>query len=222
MTLFYFPGQTLLHDALLVRKEGGEAVFFIGDSFTPSGIDDYCLQNRNLLHDGMGFFRCLEQVREVGPEVFLINQHVGPMFRFTTDYQDWLVEQLHRRVTLLGDLLPWDDPNFGVDEGWARLHPYALKARPGETFTLDLRLFNHADHETVWKTALHLPEGWEVISADPESLRLPERMEGSVRFVIRVPANGAEGTEVVTADVGREGWELHEWAEALIRVRQSD
>ena len=55
LTVHYFPGQTLYHQALLVRKDGGKSVCFIGDSFTPSGIDDYCLQNRNLLRADAGF-----------------------------------------------------------------------------------------------------------------------------------------------------------------------
>ena len=44
----------LWSDDLPWRVAGGTAegkpVFFIGDSFAPSGIDDYCLLNRNLVH----------------------------------------------------------------------------------------------------------------------------------------------------------------------------
>jgi glyoxylase-like metal-dependent hydrolase (beta-lactamase superfamily II) len=40
LTARYFPGQTLYHQALLVQKDGAEAILFVGDSFTPSGIDD--------------------------------------------------------------------------------------------------------------------------------------------------------------------------------------
>jgi glyoxylase-like metal-dependent hydrolase (beta-lactamase superfamily II) len=39
-TVFDFPGQTLYHDGLLVEHDDGGALFFTGDSFTPSGIDD--------------------------------------------------------------------------------------------------------------------------------------------------------------------------------------
>ena len=39
----------MYHDGLLVKKDGGESVFFVGDSFTPSGIDDYCLLNRKCM-----------------------------------------------------------------------------------------------------------------------------------------------------------------------------
>src|SRR5262249_13409447 len=59
LSAYYFPGQTLYHQALLVSKDGGESILFVGDSFTPTGIDDYCLQNRNFLHPDTGFFQCL-------------------------------------------------------------------------------------------------------------------------------------------------------------------
>ncbi len=67
MTLYYFPGQTLQHDAMLVKKDTGEQFFFIGDSFTPAGIDDYCLLNRNLLREGTGYLFCLQHVKRVAP-----------------------------------------------------------------------------------------------------------------------------------------------------------
>ncbi|MHC4672614.1 MAG: MBL fold metallo-hydrolase [Planctomycetota bacterium] len=40
MTAYYFPGQTLYHSGLLVEADGLR-MFFAGDSFSMSGIDDY-------------------------------------------------------------------------------------------------------------------------------------------------------------------------------------
>jgi len=51
-TFFDFPGQTLYHDGLLVQHDGADRPLFAGDSFTPSGIDDYCLQNRDFVGEG--------------------------------------------------------------------------------------------------------------------------------------------------------------------------
>ena len=62
-TYSYFPGQTLYHDGLLVKKDGGESVFFIGDTFTPSGIDDYCVLNRNFVEPEQGYEYCLNSVK---------------------------------------------------------------------------------------------------------------------------------------------------------------
>ena len=160
MTLYYFPGQTLHHDALLVTREGEDPVFFIGDSFTPSGIDDYCVLNRNFLHEGTGFLYCLDLIKRRAPRAWLVNQHVRPAFRFSTAQLDQMARTLERRREILRSLFPWDDPDTGLDEGWARFHPYAQAVRPGGTLRCSLRIMNHSDVEQTYVLNLHLPGGW--------------------------------------------------------------
>ncbi len=218
MTLYYFPGQTLYHDALLVTKDSGEQYFFIGDSFTPSGIDDYCLLNRNLLHEGMGYFACLNLVKRTAPNAMLINQHVGPAFRFSGPQIDRMLDVLRDRVKLLGDLVPWDDPNFGIDEGWARFYPYGCMTRPGQAITLSLRIFNHSPAEQVFTVKPHLPPGWTLRSITPAAIRIPSLEEGAVEMVIAVPDDATAGTSIVTADLSWGDWELREWTEAMVTV----
>ncbi len=218
MTLYYFPGQTLYHDALLVKKDSGEQFFFIGDSFTPSGIDDYCLLNRNLLHEGMGYFYCLELVKRVAPEARLINEHVGPTFRFSEAQINQMLDVLKQRVGLLQALLPWDDPNFGLDESWARFYPYATPAHPGEILTLYLRLFNHSPTEQTFAARLHLPDGWMPRATTPSPLRLNAREEGAIEFKIAVPETAKVDLQLLTADVQWGDWDLREWTEAMVSV----
>jgi len=167
LTLYYFPGQTLHHDALVVRKDSGEQFFFVGDSFTPSGIDDYCMLNRNFLHQNMGYFFCLNLIKKSGTDAFLINQHVRPTFRFSRQQLDNMRDVLGQRIGLLQALLPWDDPNFGLDEGWARFRPYAPKVRPGQTARLSLRIRNHSPTNQTFTITPHLPEGWALSSSSP-------------------------------------------------------
>jgi len=81
-TFFDFPGQTLYHDGLLVEREAG-GMFFTGDSFTPSGIDDYCLQNRDFAREGEGYLYCLNVLQRLPRDIWLVNQHVDPTFRFS-------------------------------------------------------------------------------------------------------------------------------------------
>ena len=45
-TFWHFPGQTLYHGGLVAEREDRQMYLFTGDSFTPSGMDDYCMQNR--------------------------------------------------------------------------------------------------------------------------------------------------------------------------------
>lgn len=218
LTLFYFPGQTLHHDALLVKKDSGEQFFFIGDSFTPSGIDDYCMLNRNFLHEGMGYPFCLDLVKREAPAAFLINQHVNPAFRFSGQQLDEMRDVLKERRVLLQALFPWDDPNFGLDEGWARFHPYAPKVRPGESAQLSLRIWNHSPTNQTFTIKPHLPAGWSLASSAPLAVRVPAREEGAVKLNFRVPANAPSGSQLVTADISWGDWKLREWTEAMVTV----
>lgn len=218
ITLYYFPGQTLWHDALLVRKDSGEQYFFIGDSFTPSGIDDYCLLNRNFLHEGTGYFYCLELVKRVAPAALLINQHVEPAFRFAPAQIETMLATLRQRVDLLRALVAWDDPNFGLDEGWARFYPYASEVRPGQTFTLGLRLMNHAPGERVFTLRPRLPATWDLRAQTPAAIRIPARQAGAVQWQVAVPADATPGLHLLTADVLWADGELRQWTEAMVVV----
>ena len=218
------PGVQVLRGAVngawLVKRDGGETFFFIGDSFTPAGIDDYCLLNRNFLHEGMGYFRCLETVKREAPEAWLINQHVAPAFQFSTGQLEEMLGALRRRVALLQALLPWDDPNFGLDEGWARFHPYAVEVRPGQPVRFSLRIWNHSSAEQTFLVRPRLPQGWASGLLQPLSLRVPARAEGAVDVAFVAPANASAGLHLVTADVSWGDWELREWTEAMVTVAQ--
>ncbi|MHB8864769.1 MAG: MBL fold metallo-hydrolase [Pirellulaceae bacterium] len=218
MTLYFFPGQTLQHDALLVKKDTGEQFFFIGDSFTPSGIDDYCLLNRNLLREGTGYLLCLQHVRQFAPEAMLINQHVGPAFRFGGPQLDHMMNVLRQRIELLQSLFPWDDPNFGIDEGWARFYPYARTVRPRDEVTLSVRILNHSPVEQTFEVKPHLPQGWTLCSLVPAAIRIPARQEGAVEMTVAVPDAAPEGTHILTADLRWGDCELREWTEAMVTV----
>lgn len=216
-TFNYFPGQTIYHGALTARRTGGKQICFVGDSFTPTGIDDYCPQNRNLLHPGMGYFRCLEFLRGLDPETHLVNQHVKPMFRFSPEQLDRMELNLRTRVELLEELFPWENPNFGLDEGWARFYPYGLTTKAGEPTQQELRIWNHFDRELKGEIRLNPPADW-TISPLTATFQIGPRQEGTTIFELKPPRGAAEGTYVLTADVDFNGWQLREWTEGLVFV----
>jgi len=216
LTIFDHPGQTLHHNALLVERKGGWSAFFAGDSFTPSGIDDYCLQNRDFLREGQGFFRCLAQLEKLPPGCLILNQHVEPAFRFSLEQVSQMRETLRRRIPLLTELLPFDDPNYGLDESWAVLYPYWMTARPGESVQLALRITNHSPRERTFQPVAHAPESFRVSGV--ESVRIAPHADGTLQMTVQVPGDGAPGLHVIVADVGCEGAEFHEWTEAVVEV----
>ena len=119
---------------------------------------------------------------------------------------------------MLKALLPYEDPNFGLDEGWAHFYPYASQVRPGEALTLSLRIMNHSPVERNFSVKLHPPEGWTVQSLIPEPIRINSREEGSVQIKMTVPAKATPGLHILTADLGWDKWELREWSEAMVWV----
>jgi glyoxylase-like metal-dependent hydrolase (beta-lactamase superfamily II) len=216
LTFFDFPGQTLYHDGLLVERDGGGALFFTGDSFTPSGIDDYCLQNRDFVGEGEGYLYCLDVLRRQKQEVWLVNEHVEPTFRFSAEQLARMRAELLRRTATLKELVPWPDPNYAIDESWAAVDPYGSEIRDGENVALRVRILNHAPSPETYRVKWNVPADWKVVEAEPE-VAIPARREGAARAVFTV--KGA-GLHVVTADVEFAGRQLREWTEALVRVRQ--
>jgi len=216
LTIFDFPGQTLHHNALLVQREGDWSAFFVGDSFTPSGIDDYCLQNRNFLHEGQGFFRCLNQLEKLPPGCLILNQHVEPAFRFSSAQISRMRDTLRQRIPLLAELLPFDDPNYGLDESWSALHPYWTTRRPGETADIELRITNHSPRQRMFKAAVRAPIGFRVTSVEPA--RIPANADGVLKTKVQVPGDCPPGLHVIVADVSWEDAELREWTEAVLEI----
>ncbi len=221
LTFYDFPGQTLYHDAMLVEKDGGEKVFFIGDSFTPSGIDDYCLQNRNFLHDATGYLYCLGHLKnKIPPDALLINEHVLEPFRFGSGQIDRMMKTLGQRRAILADLFPWDDANYGIDEQWACIYPYGQEATAGKPVEVAVRLVNHSARRTTFTVRLNVPAGFE---SEPEmrSVTADPGQETEAAFRIIVPASPSASVHVITADVQFDSWDLRQWCEGLIKVTRS-
>ena len=124
ITSFEFPGQTLYHGGLLVKNiDNGIITFFAGDSFTPSGIDDYCAYSRNFLIPGEGFFKCINILKKYMPD-YIINQHRPYAFRFTSEQLDYMQKNLTERMRILSKLSVWNNINYAHDEYFVMAYPY--------------------------------------------------------------------------------------------------
>jgi glyoxylase-like metal-dependent hydrolase (beta-lactamase superfamily II) len=217
LTFNYFPGQTLYHDAVLFQKKNGGAIFFIGDSFTPSGIDDYCLLNRNFLHPGTGYFLCLDMLRTLPDNTLLANQHVEPLFSFSREQLDHMTSVLQERAGILKELFTFDDINYGIDEQWAHIYPYGQKAAPGGSMEFAVRIFNHSDTE---KTFTLKPDRTEGFGIEPvkASMVIKPHSEGGQTFKVNISKKVEAGISLLTVDIKSGGMNLHEWAEGLVEI----
>jgi len=212
----FYPGQTFFHGGLLVQKHNEPPIFFIGDSFAPSGIDDYCVQNRNLLHEDSGYLLCLKTLQELPRPWWIVNEHIPHVFTFSPDELTYLETRYRQRIATLRELFPWDDPNYGIDEQWAVFYPYGTEATPGQRVELEVRLTNHSPAPRRFQVTPHAASG-VTFSESKGRLTLPPRGEGKLRVSLQAPTK--PGTYIVTADIRSEGMEFLEWAEALISVK---
>ncbi|MBP7050157.1 MAG: MBL fold metallo-hydrolase [Phycisphaerae bacterium] len=218
LTFYDFPGQTIYHDALLVERDTGERIFFVGDSFTPSGLDDYCLQNRNLLHPGEGYLRCLDLVQHtIPPDALLINEHVLEPFRFDAGQLKHMESVFKRRAELLRELFPWDEPNYGIDEQWARIHPYGQEVQAGRWTNLAVKILNHSPTANTFTVAVNPPQGCR-IEPNETSVTARPGQQVEISFKLRVGDRSPGEVCVVTADVQVGPWDLRQWCEALVKV----
>lgn len=221
LTSYDFPGQTIYHGALLAERNDGQKIFFIGDSFTPSGIDDYCLLNRNLLHKDMGYNYCLNMLMKMPQDYLLVNQHVVETFRYDKAQIEHMTTMLAKRKDILAGLFPWSEPNYGIDERWARMHPYCQKASPGQTVQIAVKILNHSSSSGVFTTRPNVPEGFSIhpreMSRSVEPLK-----ESEMTFEIAVPGNATKKLYIVTCDVEFGEWDLRKWCEAMVDIRPGE
>jgi glyoxylase-like metal-dependent hydrolase (beta-lactamase superfamily II) len=219
LTFYYLPGQTIYHDAVLIEKKDGEKIFFAGDSFSPTGLDDYCLLNRNFIQTGQGYLYCLDLLRNLPGDCWIVNNHIEPPFRFSAEQLDYMTTRLQERKNLMQEIFPWDEPNYGVDERWARMYPYGQAIRPGQKADISVVIFNHSErpHEYLIRPVPRT----DGLTVNPEKLvvRVLPNEEGRADFTLQAGEDASPGIRVQTVDIAFDGWNLHEWCESIIEVK---
>jgi hypothetical protein len=212
MTGYYFPGQTIFHGGLLIEHDGTR-IFMIGDSYGNFGIDDYCSYNRNLLgKDEPGYDQCFRLLLRLKPDM-LLAQHYGPL-PYSNEYMEKGLKLIGERRVLLSGMLPWDDPNFGLDPCWVRAYPYRQFIRPGQLVTIEARVYNHSGSSRQAFARLRASSEWQIQKADP--VTIPPHTEGKIRLRGVAPSNPAHRREVLGIAVRFENRNLGEVVEALV------
>jgi hypothetical protein len=215
MTSLHLPGQTLYSGGLLVEGRGLR-LLFSGDSFTPGGTDDHCCGNRTLIGKGLGYDRCLEILRRFRP-THIFNAHVDVAFRFDDDQLSYLEENQSSRPGIFGDLFPWDDPNYGMDEHWIRCHPYEQISRPGEIFEVEVVAINHSGVGRKMECSPVSPRGWN--DGNSGSIDIAAGEEGGVKLALEIPREADRGMYVIPVDVRYGSRYLPQFAEAILKVK---
>ncbi len=219
LTFHYYPGQALYHGGLLVKKAGETPIFFIGDAFTPSGMDDYCALNRNLARDDQGYLLCFKKLREMKGDYWLMNEHVNFVFRYTPAQLDYLESRYRKRIEILAELFPWDDPNYGIDEQWAWIYPYGSETKTGKRLTYEVQIWNHSTKERTYSIQCNVPEGMTQLD-HALNTTVPARGRKTIPLRVYVSRDAKPGNHLVTADVFTEGMAFREWVETIVTVSE--
>lgn len=143
LTVMHLPGQCIAHAGLLVEKDG-EKVLLCGDSFAPTGLDDYCAENRNLTGKDRGYDLCVKLLRKYDVHQ-LVNQHQSDPFIYDEAYLTHLETTMAEREACLADLLP-SDVGFGVDPQWLRAWPMEQTVTEGAPMRISAQVTSHGDH----------------------------------------------------------------------------
>lgn len=216
-TNYHFPGQTLYHDALLVEGRGMR-LFFIGDSFTPAGIDDYCAFNRNFLGAGVGYDGCLALIAELQPDL-MFNPHVEVGFDFTPEEIAYMRANLARREETFGNLFPWDHPNYGMDDSWVVCAPYEQHLAPGETIHLDVVVTNHSAVPHAAAVRAALPRAWGGGHTRETTTTIPAKTVARLPLHFAIPADAAAGRYAIPVDIRYDELMLPQMNEMIIEIK---
>jgi hypothetical protein len=177
LTSLIFPGQTLYHSALFVEGKGC-SVLFCGDSFSPSGLDDYNGDDRNLCGENRGYRYCLGVIEKLKPD-YIINSHQDQAFVYDEKYIKELTGTLDRRREILEEILP-NGEKIGMDNLWLRVWPFEQIIHSGNKLIFEVHITSNGEH--MIKVAPILPEGWQ--SVLPREICTHSLSSGSVFWTV--------------------------------------
>ena len=223
-TIFHFPGQTLYHSGMLM--EGSNlSILFGGDSFSPTGIDDYCPQNRNFFGEGRGYRHCLEIIRKFKPDM-VINQHQEQGVVITREFLDEIERELLNRERITNEISPWYGGGFSTDSGSVRVYPYERDATVGECVAFELVVTNHSYNTITIAANPIAPMGFEVTSGEtfvsPMTSGLTDPKfgtpDGIVAFQVTALKNAVPGRYCIPVHITMDGVSLGSLTNAIINV----
>ena len=217
-TFHFFPGQAYYHGALFARKKGERPIFFVGDAFAPSGIDDYCVLNRNLVREDSGYLLCLKKLRAIDEPFWIVNEHIAYVFAFTNAELDYIENRYRARIAIMEDLFPFDDPNYGIDEQWAVCYPRTLGVEHGQAVTIEVKITNYSPIDRTFDVGPQLPAGLTQVGTT-ESVKIAAGQSGAALIVVRISPEAKVGNHLITADISSDGMSFQSWVDAVLIVK---
>ena len=151
----------------------------------------------------------------------IFNCHVEPAFDFTDDELEFMRDNLAEREVIYGELLPWDSPNYGMDEYWTHCYPYEQDVTVGEEVSLHVEITNHSSSEHEAFCCPVLPKSWN-INIEPKSAIIKPKSDGRISFTFTVPEDIEAGKVIVPIELTYSGRDLRQFREAMLNVKAKE
>jgi len=215
---FHMPGQTDYSMGLFGEIDGIRALFEGDNIPTPKpGCEmrgQVCCRN-HLWLDG-GFLKSAKKMMELNPQLMLTS-HWDPFEVNEEDLRKHL-NWARKLRDVLHELLPYENPQFGVDPDWVCIYPYQSEVSPGGRVELEVAVRNHFPYPASCEIRMSLPDGWR---SSPEKAKLdiqPNSIERAI-FSIDPPERAQSKRYICCADVIFNDKYYGQLKEAIVQVK---
>lgn len=215
---FHMPGQTEYSMGLFGEVDGRK-VLFEGDNIpTPRpGCEmrgQVCCRNHIWLDEG--FLKSARRMIQLKPQLMLTS-HWNPFEVTERDLKRHL-EWAEGLREILADLLPYENPQFGVDPDWVCIYPYQSEVNPGDRIEIEIAIRNHFPHPAPCEIRLSLPDGWR---SSPEKAKVDVQPYDVQRLAlsIDIPESTQPKRYVYCVDVIFDGKYYGQLKEAIAQVK---
>ncbi|MBW6472115.1 MAG: MBL fold metallo-hydrolase [Anaerolineaceae bacterium] len=214
ITCYPLPGHTRYAVAILLAADD-KRILFSGDHYQGEEglIWNYVYQNRYDLYD---YLETADLYQKINPDIILsghwsaLNVKEG-YFQKIKERAEKLVEH-HRNILML------ESENPGIEGFIARISPYQVQKKPGESVHYQCEIMNPMDSGQLIKTSLVLPEGWEAIPARIEKI-VKAHQKVTLDFHVQIPDGQEPSRRIRIALEVTVGTRLFgQQAEALITI----
>src|SRR5262249_18706734 len=110
---------------------------------------------------------------------------------------------------LLNTMMPWDNPNYGIDGWWVQCHPYEQHVKAGTDVAFDVVISNHSTVTRPAACRANPPRSWGMPALAPASIAtdgwskpdIQAKADGRVRVSLSIPKNVKPGKYFIPVDL---------------------
>jgi hypothetical protein len=120
----------------------------------------------------------------------------------------------------MGELLPWENPNFGIDPYWVFAYPYEQELSPGEMGSIKVIIKNHSTEKIKFKIRARFPQELACANVSQWIEReIKGKDESFIPLTFTIPSHIPSDLYVVLVDVMRGKRLFPAFVEFILRIK---